>query len=216
MAKTYTLEADGTNLPASYLNTYLMKQTVIQAQTTDRPSAPQVGMTVVETDYSATDSNGNTAGLKQYVTPTTGWVPPWNMPWGRRTSATLTVAPSAFTAQTNLLTVTFTAIQNRIYNIRGFVFGMRSTVSGDLAMTGITLSGAYLQQAYVPCVVSGSNWGSAAAPWYEYTHTAATASITFALTSQRILGTGSITADAASTAPITLQVEDIGPSGAPV
>ena len=50
MAKTYKTFVDGFDLPAADVNSYLMKQANIQAQSTDRPSSPQEGMRIVQTD----------------------------------------------------------------------------------------------------------------------------------------------------------------------
>jgi hypothetical protein len=100
-------EVAGTSLPAGYLNSYLMRQAVIQCTSGARPPAPHEGMTIYETD---------TDRLLVYTTSTTGWQPPWNLPWGELARATITSDQSGIgTSATDLsgLTATLTLVANR-------------------------------------------------------------------------------------------------------
>lgn len=106
--KTFTA---GAVLTASDVNTYLAKQAVVVCTSTTRPSSPPEGMTIYETD---------TDKMLTYTTSTTGWVPPWNMPWGVISTTTGTAQTGIANSATDLTgqTATFTAVANRRYRIR--------------------------------------------------------------------------------------------------
>lgn len=73
---------DGVALPASDLNTYLMKQTVIVCTSGTRPSSPNEGMTIFETD---TD-------LYRYWNGTMWRTPPGALEFLARRSSTFTIS----------------------------------------------------------------------------------------------------------------------------
>jgi len=98
----------GAVLTASQMNT-VAKQVVVTCTSGTRPSSPPEGMTIYETD---------TDKMLTYTTATTGWVPPFNLPWGRVASASSGAATSSIgTSNTDVngLSVTWTAVANRYY-----------------------------------------------------------------------------------------------------
>ena len=105
--KTFTA---GAVLTASDVNTYLAKQAVVVCTSTTRPTSPPEGMTIYETD---------TDKVLVYTTATTGWQPPWNMPWGRVASATGTATTNIGTSDVDLsnMSVSWNAVQNRRYRV---------------------------------------------------------------------------------------------------
>lgn len=120
---------DGVTLPAADINTYLAKQAVIVCTSGSRPSPAVVGMTIYETD---------TARMLVYAAATATWQPPWNMPWGVVGYSTLTAASSTVSAMTDSgLSVTWTAVANRRYNLR-FQGNVAGTVATDLLEAHIT------------------------------------------------------------------------------
>lgn len=74
-----------------------------------RPASPTVGMSIFETD---------TFRVLVYVSATTGWVPPWNMPWGVMAQNAVSGNSGATSGSTGVLSApTFTAVANRRYRI---------------------------------------------------------------------------------------------------
>ena len=201
----YKTFSDGVALPASDLNTYLMRQSV--TKTTAAHSGlptPAEGDVVYETD---TDS------LFVYTTATTGWRAPWNLPWGYVGSTKVTSAVS--TNAGDLATVTFNAVGNRRYRVTGQVYEFTSTVANDIGyMTLADNSGTnFAQQTNtVDTASSGSPGDTIVGLITESTG----GSRTYYLKGGRAGGTGNLTFGAAATAPILILVEDIGPAGAPL
>ena len=197
--KTFTA---GAVLTASDVNTYLAKQAVVVCTSTTRPASPPEGMVVYETD---------TDKLLAYTTATTGWVPPWNMPWGYiATASTTTATTSVGSSYTDAgsLTVTWTTVQNRRYKVTGFL---------DMGSSSATVS-------YV-AITDGSNNNKAVAneshaandivtfsPVEIFTAASST-STTRKLRVKCDAGTGGTQSNVYG--PHIILVEDIGPSGAP-
>ena len=96
----------GATLTAAEVNTYLAKQSVIVCTSTTRPSSPPEGMTIYETD---------TDKLLTYTTATTGWQPPWNMPWGVMGQAVVSAEQTVASGGVDLTgaSVTYTAVAGR-------------------------------------------------------------------------------------------------------
>jgi hypothetical protein len=198
--------ADGVALPASDLNTYLGKQSVIVCTAGTRPASPIEGMTIYETD---------TDKLQIYTTATTLWQPPWNMPWGCVSGGytELLVNGTTTTTTTDIagLTCTFTAVANRRYKIRAHT-QLSSSVAGDYAGVNVADSvGTRLALAStsLPTVSTGVDVTAEVIKTFTAGSTTVKGQVT------RVAGTGTITPGAAATAPMFLIVEDIGPSAAP-
>ena len=210
--KTFTA---GAVLTASDVNTYLAKQAVIVCTSSTRPASPPEGMTIYETD---------TDKMLTYVSSGTGWVPPWNKPWGvvtatsggtsgygyvKLTSSAQSGIGSTATDITNA-TVTFTAVANRLYRI---------TAQADLIGTALSVGqlqvlvdGTATASALQPVTGSSGAWQDRSPSIvYATTLTAGARTVKLAASVQ----TGSLTVNHATATPTTLIVEDAGPVGAP-
>ena len=103
-----TLElAAGQVVTAAHTNTYWMRQVIATGLSSARPTGYE-GRAVYDTDTDA---------LMVYASPTTGWKPPWNLPWGVVAKAQLTANSATFTTSADLtgMSCTFTAVPGRRY-----------------------------------------------------------------------------------------------------
>lgn len=197
--KTFTA---GAVLTASDVNTYLAKQAVVVCTSTTRPSSPPEGMVIYETD---------TDKVLTYTTATTGWVPPWNMPWGYVTSATNTpTANVAMTAYT-VVTLTMTGLAaNRRLRYTGFV-----TSAGSPAITDPDLTSELVVGGTAIASAASKQKGVYSSPgWYTNHHLTGTA-VTGAGGSLTALVRLTLVGSNAFVGGCSLLVEDIGPNGAP-
>jgi hypothetical protein len=210
--KTFTA---GAVLTASDVNTYLAKQAVVVCTSTTRPSSPPEGMVIYETD---------TDKLLTYTTATTGWVPPWNQPWGvvvassggtsgygyvKLTSSAQTGIGSTATDITNA-TVTFTAVANRLYRVSAQADLIGNTLS--VGQLQVLVDGTASASALQPVTGSSGAWQDRSPSIiYATTLTAGARTIKLAASVQ----SGSLTVSHATATPTTLIVEDAGPVGAP-
>lgn len=202
--KTFTA---GSVLTASEVNTYLAKQAVINCDSSaDYPSAPVVGMTVYDLNDDA---------LYVYAGATSGWRPPWNLPWGRVASATGTATTNIGTTYVDLsgMSVTWTAVQNRRYqvcvqaNIIAPAAGTSDCnvyvriVDATPTQTAESIQTAALTQSYTEfTVVELLNYTSAAGSVTRKAQAKVSASSNNSLV---------------TTNPPLIWVQDIGPAGAP-
>jgi hypothetical protein len=99
--------AAGQVLTAAHTNTYWMRQAIATGLSSARPTGYE-GRAVYDTDTDA---------LMVYASPTTGWKPPWNLPWGVIAKAQLTANSATFTTSADLtgMSCTFTAVPGRRY-----------------------------------------------------------------------------------------------------
>ena len=202
----YKTFSDGVALPASDLNTYLMRQSV--TKTTAAHSGlptPAEGDVVYETD---TDS------LFVYTTATTGWRAPWNMPWGQlayvqvTTGAGNTGLGSTATDLVSLTTGALTLPANRRVKITAQVRTSQNTSTGTIVL-GINDSVAgTIGQATNYAVATAIGWQVVSA-----VVTPASGAHTYKLQLSTTAGTVDLVAS--STQPASILVEDIGPAGAP-
>lgn len=102
------------------------------------PASPAVGDSVFETD---------TGKFLQWQSATTGWTPPWNSDFGNMGSGSTTVTQGGITTIADLtsLTVTFTAIGNRRYKVRGTLFLSNTTATDGFTLTLANGAGTALQ-----------------------------------------------------------------------
>lgn len=193
----------GSVLTASDVNTYLAKQSVIVCTSTTRPSSPPEGMAVYETD---------TDKLLIYTTATTGWQPPWNLPWGLQANATLATAKTINHSSGNgeiLLTVTFTSVARRRYKISGHT-SFFSSAANEVQVVP-QQNGANLDLGFHE--VSGANVDATVAFSTIGGNFATSASTTYDL---RVIPVTAATTTTHAAFRSTLIVEDIGPASAPV
>jgi hypothetical protein len=207
MAKQIKTFTAGSVLTASDVNSYLMNQAVIAAQSTDRPTSPSPGMTIWETD---------TKRLLIYNT-TTGWTQPWNMPWGMVQTtaggtsgygyARITTAQNGITTTLTDVTnasVTFPALAGRLYRV---------TASADLIQAATATEGQI--QVDVDGTINATSRiaVSATDKFANITTlvTLSTGSHVIKLRAQAI-GTGTINIVGSAAAPTIFSVEDAGPA----
>lgn len=201
--KTFTA---GSVLTASEVNTYLAKQAVINCDSSaDYPSAPVVGMTVYDLNDDA---------LYVYAGATSGWRPPWNLPWGRVASATGTATTNIGTTYVDLngMSVTWTAVQNRRYRVSAQVnilapsTGTDCNVFARIVDTTPTQMAESVQTAAL--VLSYSELQVVELLSY----TSASASVTRKIQAKVSASSNN---SLVTTNPPLIYVEDIGPAGAP-
>lgn len=80
--------AAGQVLTAAHTNTYWMRQVLATGLSSARPTGYE-GRAAYDTDTDA---------LMIYTTPTTGWRPPWNLPWGYLAHAQITANQNSVAA----------------------------------------------------------------------------------------------------------------------
>lgn len=220
MAKQIKTFTAGSVLTASDVNSYLMNQAVIAAQSTDRPTSPSPGMTIWETD---------TKRLMVYQSATTGWTPPWNMAWGvvqGTSGGTLTsgayygyvkvTANQTITAntQTDVTSATFTflPVANRLYRITAMFDGAK-TVGSTATVVNFQLNvgGSAVASSVFAVNTPAANADRFGAINYVGT-LSATSTIVKLTAASDMSGQGVIVQGAAAT-PTVLCVEDAGPAG---
>lgn len=178
------------------------------ASTGARDSAitdPVVGMVVY------IKSNDANEGYYTYTSANVWIKLSWNQPWGRVGAAQVYAPQTGITSVADLsgLSVTFTAVANRIRKITGIAQLFSTTAADQLSIT----------------IVRGStvlSYGSIVNPSTSLAMTvtaviedgAASGSTTYKLQASRS-GAGSMTMNAGAAYPAMILVEDIGPAGAP-
>ena len=203
MANKYKTFTAGSVLTASDLNTYLMKQSVIQVDSSaDYPSAPVVGMTVYDLNDDA---------LYVYAGATSGWRPPWNLPWGRVAGASSAAATSSIgtsSVDVSGLSVTFTAVANRYYRTTIQIpIYQQATAAGYVVLRVNDGTNDKLQTQEQLAT------GGSATLVLSHVETIAAGSVTRKAKISVDAGSGTIAYTA--TYPASILVEDIGPAGAP-
>jgi hypothetical protein len=130
-----------------------------------------------------------------------------NLPFGSAGYATNTSLSQTVTTLTDItsLSVTFTAVANRIYKVEGWVY---------LATTeGTNVAGTYIRNGATTLQVSAYNLqiaNVAYSTYVCYVGTFTAGSTTLKLSAQRQAGSGTVTASAAATNPAQFLVTDIG------
>lgn len=173
---------------------------VLLCTSTTRPLSPSPGDRIYETD---------TGYELTYQGATDTWTPPWRLPWGFITSASI-VASSVATGGTTTvagLSITFTSLANRRYRIEMFARNVTQVGAGttDLLLArGVTVLADLLANQAAGTVPAGAiiatDVPGAGAVTYNFrTGTSGT-------TAQIIAGAND---------PAFIFAEDIGPSGAP-
>ena len=171
-----------------------------------RPSTggiPYAGQMIYET---------NTDKLMQYTTSTTGWNPPWNLPWGIVALVEVTSSQSSINTITDLtsLTSTNTFVANRRIRITGYLPNAGSTTSAVFWELTIADGSNTVLQKGVQATVSASQPAVVIA---QKVLTTSAGSATYKL--RGTTGTAGGYHTASATAPSFLLIEDIGPAAAP-
>lgn len=129
---------------------------------------------------------------------------------GRVSSVSVTSSQGSITTITDLtsLTITFTAIASRYYEIRGMVM-VQSTVAADRVEVAITDgSNTYVSAASI--LTSTANVDQSLNVFGLVSPGAG--SVTYKLRALRVSGTGTVTMSASATRPALFLIKDIGSS----
>lgn len=170
-----------------------------------RPASPVAGTLIFETD---------TYKLLQYTTATTGWVQPWNMPWGIVGYVSSDTTQGSITTETDLTfaTITATYVANRRIRFT-FIARFQSTVGGDQVAIRIK-EGAGLVQFQQGLYSTANTDGFPLMT--TMVATPAAGSHTYKVTAARGAGTGTVSMiGGLGTQPNTYLIDDIGPNGNP-
>lgn len=199
--KTFT---PGATLTASEVNTYLAKQSVIVCTSTTRPSSPPEGMTIYETD---------TDKLLTYTTATTGWQPPWNMPWGVMGQAVVSAEQTVASGGVDLTgaSVTYTAVAGRRVRISAKALMSSGTSAAGWSLRVYKDGSLYDTVGFSNDVVAAASYGCVGAT----IDTPAAGSRTYKLNAFFSVNTDNKVALSGQNFSTIIIVEDIGPSGAP-
>lgn len=145
-----------------------------------------------------------------YASVTSGWCPPWNMPWGQVAYVSVTSTQSGITtlADVTSATVTFTAVANRNYKATIVCRPSNSTIDVDNVITLTDSSNTVL--------ISGATINAATSAGYTFMESDV---FQFSAGSKTLkmrasCPSGSLTIGGATRATVIL-VEDTGPNGTP-
>jgi hypothetical protein len=154
----------------------------------------------------------DTDKVLQYTTATTGWVPPWNMPWGVVGKALGSSNQTGITTATAVtsLSVTWTAVASRVYKTSVYLPVVDQVTTNAQQIFTIDKGEGTRVQQLNQMVLAGNRL---AVSMLLYETGLAAGSTTRRVTASTQAGTLAITA--ASDIPNVLIVEDIGPNGSP-
>lgn len=200
-------------LTASDVNEYLMKQSVTTFVSTGARdaaiTAPEAGMVAY------INSDDSSEGFHVYAGLTGGWQkgPGWNAPWGFVQYTEVTSNVTSGNNATILTGNTISVVNNRRYRITGHVPGYFATAANNVATVEIKVGGTTIagQRVFTSQITSAENGCTVTG---MYVATATNASLACDLYSLAVVGTNHQYL-ASATIPMSLLVEDIGPSGAP-
>lgn len=204
----YTTIVTGTTITSSWANSDVRDQVVVPfSSTSARSSAitsPVTGM------VSTLTANNSTEGIYQYNSASQ-WRPPWNLPFGRVGFSAL---PGSFTFNSSVgysSTFTFTAIQNRYYKVCCGGEFQNGTVTGVVDSVSMYTSAAVAVRnpgaRFTPVNTSSQEYREFS---FEYNHSTTGGTVTWKI---GCISTASATNQ--TFVPYTLDIVDIGPSGAP-
>lgn len=210
----YTTFTAGAVLTAAQLNANLRDQVVTPFATTGARDAAITSPVKGMLEYIT--SNDSSEGLTSYNSASQ-WRKPWNMPWGYVGYATATSNQSSITTETDItsLTLTFTAVANRYYEISTQV-NWQTAVANDVVQLKIydATASASLQGTLRIIGNTAANGGYdtlSAQVVTTFSAGSRTVKIRAALNS----GTGPLNTYGAATNANFIYIKDVGPSGAP-
>lgn len=194
--------AAGQVLTAAHTNTYWMRQVIASGLSSARPTGYE-GRAVYDTDTDA---------LMIYASATTGWKPPWNLPWGEQGRSVLTANGSAIsgTPADTGLSVAFTATAGRRYVAKWNLDFVQSVVT-DLTTMFLDVGGAGVARDLATCRPS-DGYGTSA---MSFELTGLPAGTNTVKVRASCTGGGNIIPAASSSFPAQLTIHDAGPSSAP-
>jgi len=163
-------------------------------------------------------SDIGTASEGIYTYNGTAWRPSWNMPWGNYGYTVNTASSSTVTTNTSIdvISVTFTAVANRLYKISSSVNIVTYNPNFDVeGYAAININGFQRQIVWAQTGIFSSYMQGR--DGYVLFAPSSTGSVTTKVVLTRTAGTGGgyVQASASSTNEAYLLVEDIGPAGTP-
>lgn len=188
------------------------------AQVFDTTTNRDAAITVPQAGQVNTLTTLGNAGLYIYAGPVDLWRPPWNLPWGEvaRTVDVTNQGPVADSAEHTITAAatTLTAVANRLYRVTVNI-PVRNAATANASITLRCKDGTTLiETARVYAVTGTTLAGTADYPASFEVETVLTAGAhTINLTMQSANAAG--VQCTAGNIPLTIVVEDIGPSGAP-
>lgn len=178
-------------------------------------TVPQVGQSGVIT-------TGSNAGEYFYVGATDGWRAAWNSGWGVVGSVSSSALSQAVVSTTGIdvsgLSVTFTAVANRLYRVTAFLPLVQQSSSAATSKVQLTDASNNILTTIVDLSLAASGTGSRGGGTGTYLAGGISAgSYTVKLRALTGAGTMTLTTTAAGSDPGVglLIVEDIGPAGSP-
>jgi len=201
-----------TVLTAADLNNFCQNQSVMYFSSTGARDVAITGPVDGMTAYIG--SNDSSEGL--YTYNGTAWRrgPGWNAPWGYVQYTEVTSNVTSGANVTILTGSTISVVNRRRYRITAQIPGYFSTGALSVATVQITVGGAAIagQRVFTSQVTSAENGCNVVA---MYVATATNTGLSCNIFSTSTVGTNHQYL-ASATNPMSLLVEDIGPSGAPV
>lgn len=196
-------ETDSTDKLYTYRNAdWLQQQDTIVCTSSTRPSNPYQGMWIYETD---------TGNVLVYYGSTTGWRPPWTLPWGFIATVAITSDSGTATsiADVSGLSLSVPQVLNRRYEI--MVKGeLVFSVADGAAVWALTDGSNTVLDRYT---FPGLSTSSMTQSWSYFEVAASTTTVTRKLRQQKASGTGNVRVGASASAPAYILVKDVGPSG---
>lgn len=151
-------------------------------------------------------------GLQQYVGATDGWQMPWNLPWGVVDFVSTTTSQTGVgTAATDVTSITSTKtyVANRRLRVT-FHAQIAKTTSADVLVNLTDTAGTVIQRLYRKSMLNGDVDTINAIACFT-----STAGSQVIKVRANAVSSGTMDFTGATGVPITMLIEDIGPSGAP-
>lgn len=143
-----------------------------------------------------------------------GWLGPWNAAWASVTETVYTSTQDLTTlADITGMTVTFTAVANRLYRLTIVGTANNVTAAGGMTLqivTGLSGAGTVIANDQLVCSVVGQFPCIARAPL----QTPTAGSVSFH--ARAAAGAGAFRTNGSASNPWTFSVDDMGPAGDPV
>ena len=186
---------------ASEWGAWVHDSVVYRCTSADRPSNPQVGTTIYETDSQS---------LKVYSGSRVGWTPPWLSPWGILTSTVTDKGQTGITTPTDVTGSEVSAIftPNRWYRVTFTATFLKNDVRERVLLL-LNVAGANIASTQADI---GVNERGTLTGVHLYSTAQLTNPTTQVVKLQAQSVGGSVTLDLGPTQPAMLVVEDIGPS----
>lgn len=191
----------GQVLTAAHTNTYWMRQVIATGLSSARPTGYE-GRAHYDTDDDA---------LVVYASAGTGWVPPWNLPWGAvGAPAAVTTTQAGISSVVDLtgLVITATAVAGRRWKLSGNVRVTQNTLDSVPELYITNGAGTIINRRGISLAAGETGHIHVEA---DVVTTAGSLTYKLRLTS----GAGTVDLTAASDIVANFRIEDLGPAAAP-